>query len=424
MASLLDSLSDLVTPDTTRQIASKLGESDTAVSRGIQTGLASVLAGVVSKTGDSGAMRQIYELITSRENNTNVAGDLSALVRGQGGGLPTVGLGSTLLSTIFGDRSNGVSNIIASAAGFAKPSSGSSILAFVTPLVLGFFGQKVRKDGLSLAGLTSMLEGQRDSIRAAVPAGLPNVLDAAPATFRAARAEVPPARVVEEPRRTTPWLWPTLGGLAALALVWGLMARNRSGQTVTQLADSAATATRVALDSTLAAGKRTVDTAAGAVSSALRDLGALAKRTLPSGVVLNIPERGIESKLVAFIEDKSRPVNDTTWFEFDRLTFATNSAQILPESQEQLDNIAAVLSAYPNVKVKVGGYTDSTGDPAANKRLSQERADAVTRALATKGIAAGRLRAEGYGAEHPVADNSTEQGRAQNRRIALRVTAK
>jgi OOP family OmpA-OmpF porin len=178
------------------------------------------------------------------------------------------------------------------------------------------------------------------------------------------------------------------------------------------------------VDSATAAGRRTVDSAAGAVGNLTRDLGAFVSRALPGGPTLNIPERGIESHLIAFIEDASRPVNDTTWFDFDRLNFATGSATILPQSQEQLDNIAAVLKAYPQVNVKVGGYTDNTGDAAANLKLSQARAESVRQALTEKGIAASRLAAEGYGDKHPVDDNSTEEGRARNRRIALRVTAK
>ena len=64
------------------------------------------------------------------------------------------------------------------------------------------------------------------------------------------------------------------------------------------------------------------------------------------------------------------------------------------------------------------------GDPAANVRLSQSRADAVKADLVRRGVADGRLEAEGYGEQHPVADNATESGRAQNRRIAMRVTKK
>jgi outer membrane protein OmpA-like peptidoglycan-associated protein len=150
----------------------------------------------------------------------------------------------------------------------------------------------------------------------------------------------------------------------------------------------------------------------------------LFKLNLPDGTVLNVPENGIENQLVKFITDSSRPVDDTTWFNFDRLLFDTGSATLQPASQEQLNNIAAILKAYPNVHVKIGGYTDNVGDAAANLNLSKARAQSVMNAIVAAGIDPSRLEAQGYGEDHPVADNSTPEGRAQNRRIALRVTAK
>ena len=112
------------------------------------------------------------------------------------------------------------------------------------------------------------------------------------------------------------------------------------------------------------------------------------------------------------------------WFDFDRLLFDTNSATLQPASNEQLTNIAEILKAYPNVKIKIGGYTDNTGDPSNNQKLSQDRANNVMAALEQMGVASDRLEAQGYGADHPVADNSTEEGRQKNRRISMRVTAK
>jgi outer membrane protein OmpA-like peptidoglycan-associated protein len=89
-----------------------------------------------------------------------------------------------------------------------------------------------------------------------------------------------------------------------------------------------------------------------------------------------------------------------------------------------LRNIGAILKAYPNVHVTIGGYTDNTGDASANQVLSQQRADAVKGQLISMGVSADRLESQGYGEQHPVADNSTEEGRQKNRRISLTVTQK
>jgi outer membrane protein OmpA-like peptidoglycan-associated protein len=153
-------------------------------------------------------------------------------------------------------------------------------------------------------------------------------------------------------------------------------------------------------------------------------LGDFVTRRLPGNVDLNVPQMGVESRLLAFIQDPAKNVDEITWFDFDRLLFNTNSAQLRPESQEQLGNIAAILIAYPDVHIKVGGYTDNTGDSESNLKLSQDRADGVVGELITLGVQPDRLEAQGYGDQYPVAANSTEEGRTQNRRISMRVTQK
>jgi outer membrane protein OmpA-like peptidoglycan-associated protein len=128
--------------------------------------------------------------------------------------------------------------------------------------------------------------------------------------------------------------------------------------------------------------------------------------------------------LLAFIQGPSNGVSPATWFDFDRLLFNTDSATLRPESREQLGNIAAILKAYPNVHIKIGGYTDKTADSQHNLMLSQDRANGVMAELITLGVAPDRLEAQGYGEQYPVADNSTVEGRARNRRVSMSVTQK
>jgi outer membrane protein OmpA-like peptidoglycan-associated protein len=132
----------------------------------------------------------------------------------------------------------------------------------------------------------------------------------------------------------------------------------------------------------------------------------------------------VEGRLVAFIVDPSRAPDTTTWFDFDRLLFDTDSATLQPQSTDQLTDVAQILQHCPNVSMTVGGYTDNTGDARHNQVLSQQRADSVCAQLESMGISSDRLRARGYGSTHPVADNSTPDGRAQNRRISMLVIQK
>ena len=144
-----------------------------------------------------------------------------------------------------------------------------------------------------------------------------------------------------------------------------------------------------------------------------------------AGLKLNIGagENPIEELLLMFIQS-DKAVDKTTWFNFDRLLFETGKTTLKPESQEQLKNVAEILKTFPKVTLKVGGYTDNTGDANANLKLSADRAASVAQELVKLGVADARLDSEGYGDQYPVGDNATEEGRAKNRRIALRVTQK
>jgi K(+)-stimulated pyrophosphate-energized sodium pump len=160
------------------------------------------------------------------------------------------------------------------------------------------------------------------------------------------------------------------------------------------------------------------------VSDGIKNLGAKLDKALSSGVTLNIPENGIENNLLKFIEDSNAVIDKKTWFDFDRLTFETGKSSLKTESEEQLKNIAEILKAYPNVSVKLGGYTDNVGKANDNLKLSSDRASTVKAELIKLGISDARLESEGYGQENPVATNDTEEGRATNRRISIRVNKK
>lgn len=101
------------------------------------------------------------------------------------------------------------------------------------------------------------------------------------------------------------------------------------------------------------------------------------------------------------------------------VNFDSDSARLRPESLAILDNAAATLKEWGEVKVEVAGHTDSVNSDAYNLRLSQRRAEAVRAYLIKQGVAADRLTAKGYGEPSPVADNKTAAGRYKNRRVEL-----
>ena len=101
------------------------------------------------------------------------------------------------------------------------------------------------------------------------------------------------------------------------------------------------------------------------------------------------------------------------------VNFETGSARLLSTSHAVLDQVAASLLAYPDVRIEIAGYTDNTGSARTNTRLSAERARTVQDYLQQRGVSAQRMRAAGYGPADPVASNATAAGRARNRRVEL-----
>jgi OOP family OmpA-OmpF porin len=99
--------------------------------------------------------------------------------------------------------------------------------------------------------------------------------------------------------------------------------------------------------------------------------------------------------------------------------FDTGKATIVPDSEHTLKQIATLLQNDPSLKLMVEGHTDNQGNAAANLALSERRATSVVAWLIAHGVIAGRLSAKGFGPAEPVADNSTEDGRAKNRRVEL-----
>ncbi|QEC67637.1 OmpA family protein [Panacibacter ginsenosidivorans] len=139
-------------------------------------------------------------------------------------------------------------------------------------------------------------------------------------------------------------------------------------------------------------------------------------------------KNGIENKLILYIMSKN-PVDSISknrWFDFDDLNFKTGSAELTDSSMHQVHNIAVILKVYPKVKIKIGGYTDKTGDEKLNMQLSQARADAVVNALKKAGANPAQLvGAEGYGSQFAkAAANAPDEEKQKDRRISVNVRAK
>lgn len=393
MSDLIQSIKSHITPDLLGQLSGKLGESESGISKAIGGLVPTLLGGIINKSSDSSGLGSVFSMLSNF--NPGILGNLGSLV-GQGNlahNDPKDAAGS-LLGSLFGSKVPAITDSIASFAG-VKTSSASSLLGLVGPLVMGVLSKKIASENLSLASFSNLLNGQKSGILSALPGGMGSLLG-----LGGIKTPTPPKG------SGGIWKWVLiLIGLALLFFLWRACTSPMPPKVEPPKVDTLVKKVEA-----------TVDTTTTAITGFFRKLA--------SGFEVKGNLDGIEGRLIGFVES-DRPVDKTTWFNFDRVDFKTGSAEVdMERSREQLMNLAEIMKAYPKLKLKVGGYTDNTGDEAANRKLSQARAEAVVAALSGLGVEKGRLEAEGYGSQHPVGDNSTEEGRAQNRRIAVRVMEK
>lgn len=158
------------------------------------------------------------------------------------------------------------------------------------------------------------------------------------------------------------------------------------------------------------------------------NVGEFTDLILPNNDTLKVGISSTENKLASQLNSPDFKVSDDKtqgWVTLDRVYFETGKANITEASNTQIDHLIKILKAYPTANVKVGGYTDITGDSIVNQKVSTDRANTIAALFVSKGIAAPRIEAEGYGAKHFICEaNDTEICLAQNRRVDIRVTKK
>ncbi|MGI8924993.1 MAG: DUF937 domain-containing protein [Fimbriimonadales bacterium] len=410
---LIELLKSQLSGGLVQKLASLLGIDESAVSKLLDGALPAILGGIGAKAQTSGGAEMLSSMIRDRNLPADADSLSSRFEEGDPDGSPAIA-GESLLGGLFGEKLDRITSFLGNFAGIDKTTA-AGLLATVAPMILGFLGKQAPGGGTDPSQFAGFLNQNLPDPKSLMPAGLGDMVDLpdVPDMDRVAAgaATVGPSvskaattasgRSAEASGGGMNWLAWLIGILAVGGLIWWFMNRKPENKVP----------------------ETPAVTSPDAVTNAPETPG-VTEKELPSGVKIRFPDDSVEAKLIEFIENADKPVDQTSWFTFERLEFDTGKATLRPASDAQLDNVAAILDAYPNVHLKIGGYTDNTGGADANMKLSAERATNTMHALVGRGIGVERVEAEGYGQEHPIADNTTEEGKQRNRRIDARVTAK
>jgi outer membrane protein OmpA-like peptidoglycan-associated protein len=423
---LVELAKGLFTKDVLSGAGASLGESEGNMQKAINAIIPSVLLGLFNKANapDASGRDQVISAIADSAGTSDLSGTLRNVL-GNGAANqdnPWIKKGLDFLHNIFGGKTDAVAGMISGYSGI-KPSSATTLMSAATPALLALVGNNAQGGSSNPQGIWSLLLAQKDNIISNLPSGLNlagiPVLGSFANWFSAGSnnpvsnsgtryiaENSPPDR-----KKGGGWLlWLLLLVLIALALWYFMGQKGCNNQVKVPEEDTAM----------MAPADPSVNSAS--TPPARESI----KVQLPNGSELDAYKGGIEDMLVTFLKTDYRKLGPDSlkniWFDFDNLNFETGSAKITAESQVQISNLTAILKAFPEAKLKIGGYTDKTGNEPGNVKLSGERAKAVQAALTESGVGAQIENAEGYGskfARFPA--DAPETDRVKDRHVSVSV---
>ncbi|MBO0936025.1 OmpA family protein [Fibrella sp. HMF5335] len=432
------------------QLGERLSETPAHTSAAVAAIIPTVLGALAKRTQSVSDAEGIVDVLRSGTYSKEATPfDIGQVTDTAAETQTAVSSGDAFVKQLFPNQLDQVAEQIARFSGVNRMSA-HTLIDLVGSVLKGMLGRQTLDNGLTGLNLHTIVAGQVDEIRAGLPAGLASLstllgFDKLPGSASDKEAQsvttfmstptnpdLPKSPLVErehENIRWTRWAMFAVGALVLFLIIQkcrqpessteGVFTDTTARSEPASQQDTATTRQNIEKsngsteDTARGPFKTTVGTGSGMVGDTTA--GVTKSVELPGGRRLNVVENSFNANLAGFMAGKSRPIPRT--FTFENLTFDTNSARITKESQPNVNDLIEIMKAYPTLQINVQGHTDNTGDAAANKKLSLDRANAVREALTAAGIAANRVTTQGYGAEKPTATNDTAEGRQKNRRI-------
>ncbi|MDQ1095459.1 MULTISPECIES: OmpA family protein [Chryseobacterium] len=425
---VIDLIKGQLGPALVSQAASQYGESESGISKAIGGFLPVVVGGLANHSDDPKVLDHLSD---------PASGSILSNLSGEASGHSAL---SDILSSIFGDKVNGLVNTIATYSGVSNNTS-HSIMNVVAAAAVGAIAKYAADQNLDRSGITTLLNDQKNTVSSLMPAGLSlaslgmdnwnirykfdNDGDQIKTPHHEPKIEVTKSVSSEgtNPDRNThdgggsiwKWLLPLLLLIAAAYFIWKQCEKKETTVT-TSVSDSGTVKTDT---TTASSGASSINAAATSKTDEDIDL---------NGTALKGYKGGMEDRMIAFLKSggyknaKDDAALKDTWYDFDHVNFKLGTSdQLEAGSEGQLQNLVAILKAYPEAKIKIGGYTDKTGNEASNLKLSQARAVFIKDWLSKQGVSSQVIGAEGYGSKFAKVDASASDAeRASDRRMSVR----
>jgi len=424
---IIDLIKGQLGPAFVSQAALQYGESESGISKAIGGMLPAVVGGMADNSDNplvldailnSSSPALLGDLTGNSANNSSIA---------------------SVLTQIFGNNLNGLINSIATYAGISNNSS-DSLLHSVTGATVGTISKYAVDNNLDKAGISSLLNDQKGIVSTLLPVGfsfasvgmgdwdarykfdndkdainVPAHEEPKPEVTRSTTLNGTfPDRNKEKDNSIWKWLLPLLLLIAAAYFIWKQCEQTET-TTTTTVTDSGEVVTDTV-------------TTTGSNSATGMSANQVDEDIDLNGTPLRGYKGGMEDRMIAFLKSdgyKNAQNDDAlkdNWYNFDHVNFKMGSAdQLEAGSEEQLQNLVAILKAYPDAKVKIGGYTDKTGDEVKNQKLSEDRANFIRSWLDKQGVGSQVTGADGYGSEFATVDaTASDAERAVDRKMAVR----
>ena len=396
-----ESLKESISPQMLKTAAATLREDE----KGVASAVAVLLPSLLVRFMDQGETARVNETIREA-GNAELFDRRAEIFAGHGidGGM---NLGERFENELVGAENKAYPNAVAAESGISAASA-DRLSGWVAAVIAGYVGHKIVRNNLSMSAVMAGLRQERGSVVKEIPvkvgraAGISGMCSSS-------------APVAGRDGKKNNWLvWLIIVLIVVIIVFLSIRSCNRNGG-----GEVVAVTENVTV----------VPTAPAAQTAAAKEGLTFVEHKLPDGRTIRVAEGGCEDCMLKYLQSDAyrKATNEElskNWIQFDKIDFMHDSETALAgNSMEQLDNIAAILKNYPDVRIRIGGFANKTGTRAENYEISKKRAEYIKSILVKDGIPADRISTEGFGKEFAtVPADATAAQRAVDRSIAMRFT--